>query len=169
MKRLVLTLAALVALGGCGAPKMFRKAPKPAADAAAAASANLGDWRMTTTGTQAILVFGTEGGEPVLFLTCENGSGQVSIWRPIAEGAGNTLTLRSGTAQSSYLASPQTSPLDSGKTALALPASALDPVLQAFWKRGQLDLVDGETVTHLNARGGPEQIKPFFAFCAEAR
>lgn len=174
MKRLAVLLAASAVLSACGVTRLVPKgdpaeapvalpepgAPKPVAGL---------DWRIVTDADHALLAYGPgSGADDKLLLTCAKGSGKVSVWRPNAEGAtSGTVTLRNGTAQGSFLASAQPSPIAADGQTLAFNASTLDPVMQAFWKRGWLDLVDGDTVTHMTPHNGAGTIKAFFGFCSD--
>jgi hypothetical protein len=176
MKRTVLILSVattMVALGGCGVTRLVPKgdpasAPMAVAEPGAPKPTAGQDWRLVTDADHALLAYGSgSGADDKLMLTCAKGSGQVSVWRPNAEGAASgSVTVRSGTAQGTFLAVAQPSPVGGGGQTLAFNASTLDPIMQAFWKRGWLDLVDGDTVTHMSPQPGNNVVRSFFSFCA---
>jgi hypothetical protein len=173
-RRMSILIGALL-LSACGGPPKNAPPALPAApvetgptEAPAPKPAPGLDWFFNGDGGQGKLAYGPPNSDDIhLMLACKAKSGQVTVARSVlTEHAGTPprLSLASGTARGTWLATTATSP-EAGHTDLTVTTSSADPVLQAFARHGWISVVtDGET-EGLAPQPGNKAIREFFAYC----
>ena len=166
MRSLVATAVLTLVLGGCasdGGPT-----PLPPIDTLIAAPEPTPgrDWHLTQHHGQSSLAFGAAESDDIdLGLTCDDGSGRVTLFRDSAPGEPAEIRLDVGGVVERFAAEGEPSPLTDG-LALHAEADASNPVFRRFSDLGWLTLqARGEPHSLAAHPGSEERIPRFFAAC----
>lgn len=166
MRSLISVAALGLVLGGCATGGSPTPLPPPEALIVAPEPIPGRDWHLTQHHGQSSLAFGAaESDDLDLGLTCEDGSGRVSVFRNAAPGEPNEIRLEAGSESADLAAEGEPSPLTDG-LALSAETDAGAPVLRRFGDLGWLTLrVAGERYGLAAHPGSESRITRFLSAC----
>ena len=166
MKALMAVVALGLVVGGCATARAPTPLPPVETPISTPDLIPGRDWHLAQYQGQSSLVFGAaESDDLDLGLTCEDGSGQVTLFRNAAPGEPNEFHLESGRDTAHFDAEGEPSPLTDG-LALHAETGTDVPVFHRFSDLGWLALRLGGQSHGLVAHPGSEgRITRFFSAC----
>lgn len=166
MRPLIAVAALGLLAGGCATQGSPTPLPPAGATVAAPDPIPGRDWHLVQHAGQSSLAFGVaESDDLDLGLTCDDGSGRVTLFREAAPGEPSEFQLESGGQEQHFDAEGDPSPLTDGLS-LHAEADARTLVFQRFGELGWLALQARGERHSLAAHPGSEgRIARFFSAC----